>query len=56
MKINYVTAKEPAPQNKKDSAKNQVQKKLKNKKRELTRSEYDDLRQIEWVPVDPYAD
>ncbi|MBO7274315.1 MAG: hypothetical protein J6V22_05615 [Clostridia bacterium] len=22
----------------------------------LTRAQYDDLRQIEWVPFDPYAD
>ena len=28
----------------------------KKKHHKLTRAEYDDLRQIEWVPFDPYAD
>ena len=28
----------------------------KKNKSQLTRAEYDDLRQIEWVPFDPYAD
>ena len=28
----------------------------KKKSKKLTRAEYDDLRQIDWVPFDPYAD
>ena len=28
----------------------------KKRKTKLTRAQYDDLRQIEWVPFDPYAD
>ena len=28
----------------------------KKKHHKLTRAEYDDLRQIDWVPFDPYAD
>ena len=41
------------PQAKKQST-SQMQSKKQNKK--LTRVQYDDLRQIEWVPFDPYAD
>ena len=28
----------------------------KKPKKKLTRAQYDELRQIEWFPVDPYAD
>ena len=30
--------------------------KRKKYSKKLTRAQYDDLRQIEWVPFDPYAD
>ena len=44
--------KKPATQKKK--AQSQAQPKKQSGK--LTRAQYDDLRQIEWVPFDPYAD
>ncbi len=28
----------------------------KKPRKKLTRAEYDDLRQIDWIPFDPYAD
>ena len=36
--------------------KSQLQMQLKKQSGKLTRAQYDDLRQIEWVPFDPYAD
>ena len=55
---NNNTKNKPATNKKKSPTKKkaatQVQPKKQSKK--LTRAEYDDLRQIEWVPFDPYAD
>ena len=50
--------KKSATQKKKSPAKKQSTSQMQSKKRsnKLTRAQYDDLRQIEWVPFDPYAD
>ena len=47
-----------ATQKKKSQTKKQSSSQMQSKKRsgKLTRAQYDDLRQIEWVPFDPYAD
>jgi hypothetical protein len=41
---------------KKTAPKKQAQPQAKKPTKKMTRAEYDDLRQIEWVPFDPYAD
>ena len=46
------TPKKKVPNKKKPTM--QAQPKKQSKK--LTRAEYDDRRQIEWLPFDPYAD
>ena len=50
--------KKSATQKKKSLPKKQSTSQMQSKKRsnKLTRAQYDDLRQIEWVPFDPYAD
>ena len=50
--------KKPVTQKKKAPAKKKAQSQGQPKKQsgKLTRAQYDDLRQIEWVPFDPYAD
>ena len=50
--------KKSATQKKKSPTKEQSTSQMQSKKRsnKLTRAQYDDLRQIEWVPFDPYAD
>ena len=50
--------KKSATQKKKSPTKKQSTSQMQPKKRsnKLTRVQYDDLRQIEWVPFDPYAD
>ena len=50
--------KKSATQKKKSPTKKQSTPQMQSKKRsnKLTRAQYDDLRQIEWVPFDPYAD
>jgi hypothetical protein len=50
--------KKSATQKKKSPTKKQSTSQMQSKKRsnKLTRAQYDDLRQIEWVPFDPYAD
>ena len=50
--------KKSAMQKKKSPTKKQSTSQMQSKKRsnKLTRAQYDDLRQIEWVPFDPYAD
>ena len=50
--------KKSATQKKKSPTKKQSTSQMQSKKRsnKLTQAQYDDLRQIEWVPFDPYAD
>ena len=50
--------KKSATQKKKSPTKKPSTSQMQSKKRsnKLTRAQYDDLRQIEWVPFDPYAD
>ena len=50
--------KKSATQKKKAPTKKPSTSQMQSKKRsnKLTRAQYDDLRQIEWVPFDPYAD
>lgn len=47
--------KKPSSQKKKHPQK-KVAQQSKKQSVKLTRAQYDDLRQIEWVPFDPYAD
>ena len=47
--------KKPFSQKKKAPTK-KVAQQSKKQSVKLTRAQYDDLRQIEWVPFDPYAD
>ena len=44
------------PTQKKPIAKKKTHAQPKKQSGKLTRAQYDDLRQIEWVPFDPYAD
>ena len=50
------TKKKLAQTKKKTDPKKQAQPQAKKPTQKMTRAEYDDLRQIEWVPFDPYAD
>ena len=45
-----------ASSRKKKTTKKKATPQMKKHKRKLTRAQYDDLRQIDWFPVDPYAD
>ena len=42
--------------NKKQVNRKNMQIQTAKRKNKLTRAQYEDLRQIEWVPFDPYAD
>ena len=49
--------KKKSTQKKKNTVpKNQANPQAKKQKKKMSRAEYDDLRQIDWFPVDPYAD
>ena len=49
--------KKKSTQKKKNTVpKNQANQQAKKQKKKMSRAEYDDLRQIDWFPVDPYAD
>lgn len=58
MNNNNTTKSKPTQKQKKTTARKKTQVHLKAKKptKKMTRAEYDDLRQIEWVLFDPYAD
>ena len=49
--------KKKSTQKKKNAVpKKQANPQAKKQKKKMSRAEYDDLRQIDWFPVDPYAD
>lgn len=50
------TKKKPNQQKKNAAPKKKAHPQTKKQSKKLTRAQYDDLRQIDWVPFDPYAD
>ena len=50
------TPNKPTQKKKKPTSKKKTQAQQKKRSTKLTRAQYDDLRQIEWIPFDPYAD